>query len=159
MFKKDIGKVVNKLYDKYYSFSADDDDSFLSEGASYRAGYYKMLFDANLCAMVKISHLMDNKNHTNSGFTYARCSSITMHCVNIIKWAQEHENLTKRDQKRFELAKKVLPYLYKNMKADYYSTMDAYAERKKELEELKLDTSMLDNFKNQIVKKQEEKNI
>lgn len=164
MFKanKDIGVVVKSLYDEYYNLSESEEsslDDYLSEGAGFRKSYYKMLYQANVYAMVKISHLLNDKNHTNSGFTYGECSSITMYCIRIIDWTQKQEYLKRRDKKEYELALKVLPYLYKNMKADKYSTMEVYAERKKELQKAGLDISMLDNFKKQILKKEDKINL
>lgn len=167
--ERNINEVNRLLYNRRYNLGSRVDDDFLynmylSKSNKLLRTYNKIRSKeirskANICAMIKISHLLDDNNCKNSNFSYIQCSPITKHCVNIINWTQKQEKLSKRDKKQFEFAKKILPYLYKNMKADRYSTMEAYAERKKELQEAGLDTSMLDNFKNQIVKKQEEKNM
>ena len=152
--RKDIGEIIRDFYIEYYCGNSDDD--FLSEGAVYRRSYYHMLYRANIHTMARISKLLDSNEQTNSGFTYGQCSSMVMYCVDIIKWSQSQEKLGRRDTKEFELAKKILPYLYENMKADRYSTPEALKEREQELDKIGMDKKILNNFSAQIVKKEKE---
>ena len=150
--RKDIGKVISDLYREYYCSSPDD--GYFSEGAAYRKAYYHMLYEANIFTMVRISKLLDNDEPINSGFTYAQCSSMIMYAHKIIRRFQHEEKLSRKDKKVFELSKKVLPYLYENMKADKYSTLEALKEREQELENIGMDKKVLNNFRAQIAKKE-----
>ena len=156
---KDISNVVKALYDEFYNPDKIDQksiDHYLAEGARYRKDYRKSLYDANIYAMEKISKLLDCKEYSNSGFTYAECYSVLMYSVQIIKRFGNENNLNKTEKKDFELSKKVLPFLCKNMKADKYSTTQELRAREKDLEEIGMDKSILNNFKNQIFEKDQE---
>lgn len=152
--ERDVGKIISNLYKEYYDSNSDKRETlsyYLNKSDRYRYSYTNTLYKANLYTMIKLNKILKSNEFTNSGFTYKECSSIADLCVSIIKWSHsQYYHLSSRDQKEYEIAKNVLSYLYTNMKSDNYSTIKAFRDREKELKEIKIDTSILDNFKNQI---------
>lgn len=150
MKKRDIAIYVKDFFNTYDNLSEERREELfyhLRESSAYRELYRKELHEAFLKVIVKIVHALKTNNFENSGFTCTECSSITMRCVKLLKWASLQEKLSERDEKEVKMCRMVLPYLYENMQVDKNLTTEVLRRWGEELYQLKIDKSCLNNAK------------
>ena len=159
MKKRDIAIYVKDFFNTYDNLSEERRTELFyhwRESSAYRKLYRKELYEAFLKVIVKIVHALKTNNFDNSGFTCTECSSITMRCVKLLKWASLQEKLSKRDEKEIKMCQIVLPYLYENMQVDKNMTTEILSRWEEELDQLNIDKSCLSNARRVLTDRQEQ---